>query len=73
MTKIQKFLSTFVVLSAGLFLSISNACADIAGPYPKPYPAKNQNGDLVVIIAGVGVVLVALISWVIIVKKLKKR
>lgn len=61
MNKTTKYLSVMAVLFSGMFLSATSAYADLA-----PLPGPVSGGNIVLIGAGVGVGIVALISWLVI-------
>ena len=68
MKKITNFLSSIGLLLLGLFLFASNAYADIA-PFPGGggrFSPNNNNGTVILVAAGVGVGVVALVSWLVI-------
>lgn len=71
MKKITNILSSIGFLLLGLFLFVSRAYADIA-PFPgggrrvSPISPSDDNSTVVLIGAGVGVGVVALISWLVI-------
>lgn len=60
-----KVLSGFVVLSFGLFLSATQAHADIISP-PGIIPGTSFEGSILIIGASIVVGIVALVSWLII-------
>jgi hypothetical protein len=61
MKKITNYLSMLTILLLGSLLSASKAYADIPAP-----PGPVSGGNIVLIGAGVGVGIVALISWLVI-------
>jgi hypothetical protein len=65
MKKSTKFLSGFTVLLFGLFLSATQAHADLISP-PGIIPGTSFEGSVLIIGAGIVVGIVALVSWLVI-------
>jgi hypothetical protein len=65
MRKPAKILSGFTVLLIGLFLSTTQAHADLISP-PGIIPGTSFGGSILIIGAGIVVGVVALISWLVI-------
>ncbi|PIR78572.1 MAG: hypothetical protein COU28_00890 [Candidatus Magasanikbacteria bacterium CG10_big_fil_rev_8_21_14_0_10_36_16] len=72
MKKSIKILSSFVVLSFGLFLTATQAHADIISP-PGIIPGTSFEGSILIIGGGIVVGVVALVSWLVIRAIRKKK
>ncbi len=65
MNKTIKYLSVTAVLLSGVFLSATNAYADLVSP-PGIIPGTSLESNILIIGGGIVVGVVALISWLVI-------
>lgn len=65
MKKLIKSLSSFTILLYGLFLTATQARADLISP-PGIIPGTSFEGSILIIFAGIVVGVVALVSWLVI-------